>query len=164
MWRIYAAENIKNEIPNFDWEIYRTNGMPTENRRTSIQTKATDMWTQMKKRIQNQGPRFSGSWLNYQWEYVVYNTYIAYYVTCYVTICKPYEDSELGEGRKNSLSSNNLILEDSYDQPKIDEFYPTPKNKSTEVPFMTNGQHLALKFIRIIQFRVARRKFKEALR
>lgn len=60
VWRIYAAENIKNEIPNFDWEIYRTNGIPTENRRTSIQTKATDMWTQMKKRIQNQGPRFSG--------------------------------------------------------------------------------------------------------
>ena len=60
-----------------------------------------------------------------------------------------------------------MILEDTYEPAKIEEFYPTPKNKSTDhddVPFMTNGQHSALKFIRIIQFRVARRKFKEALR
>ena len=42
------------------------------------------------------------------------------------------------------------------------EFYP--RKSAIEVPFLTTSQTLALKFIRIIQFRVARRKFKEALR
>ena len=39
-------------MPKFDWEIYRAE-VDARSRRTSIQTKATSMWTQVKQKIQN---------------------------------------------------------------------------------------------------------------
>ena len=72
--------------------------------------------------------------------------------------------------RKTSLSSNNLINEEYFEAiHPSSRLYFGDRRKSgpeiePEVPFLTNSQTLALKFIRIIQFRVARRKFKEALR
>ena len=122
-------------MPKFDWEVYHSE-MPKYSRRTSMQTKAGSMWKSVKEKIQSS---------------------------------QRYSDSELAEIRKNSLSSNNLIGE-VFEQNQAECAY-APLNAQTrdmrndaDYEYLPSAKVFALKFIRIIQFRVARRKFKEALR
>ena len=121
-------------MPKFDWEVYRSE-VDKYSRRTSIQTKAESMWKSVKEKIQSS---------------------------------QRYSESELAETRKNSLSSNNLIgevFEQNQPECAYSPFNAHTRDMRTDPDeYLPSAKVFALKFIRIIQFRVARRKFKEALR